>query len=259
MNALLIVLSLLSVQSAAARRLAREVAETFGREAVEAAEPRVLKLVEAYGDEAAAVLRKVGLPGVQAMERFGAPGLKILARWGDDGLRLLAVEGESAVAAVARYGDDAARLMIRHPGVGQQLLQEFGGQAVRAKLTTESVVTLNRLAPQIKGSGRASEILSLVEKSGDRVCDFLWRNKGVVFGAAVLATFLHDPQPYLDGVKQLVVQPATEMAHDAASRTNWTAVVVVAMLILSAWAGIRWGWVSKRPRAVVLDSPEGHP
>ncbi|RPH40738.1 MAG: hypothetical protein EHM91_10790, partial [Planctomycetota bacterium] len=186
MNALLIVLSLLSVQSAAARKLAREVAESFGREAVEAAEPRVLKLVESYGDEAAAVLRKAGLPGVQAIERFGAPGLKILGRWGDDGLRLLTLEGDSAVAAVARYGDDAARLMIRHPGIGRQLLQEFGEQALRARLTTESVVTLNRLAPQIKGSGRASEILSLVEKSGDRVCDFLWRNKGTIFIASVL-------------------------------------------------------------------------
>jgi hypothetical protein len=259
MNALLIVLSLLSVQSAAARKLAREVAETFGREAVEAAEPRVLKLVEAYGDEAAGVLRKAGLPGVQAIERFGAPGLKILGRWGDDGLRLLTLEGDTAVAAVARYGDDAAGLMIRHPGIGRQLLQEFGEQALRSRLTTESVVTLNRLAPQIKGSGRASEILSVVEKSGDRVCEFLWRNKGTIFIASVLATFLHDPQPYLDGVKQLVVQPATGVAREAASRTNWTAVVVVALLILSAWAGIRWGWVSKRPRAVVLDSPEGHP
>ena len=259
MNALLIVLSLLSVQSAAARKLAREVVETFGREAVESAEPRVLRLVEAYGDEAATALRKAGLPGVQAIERFGAPGLKILARWGDDGLRMLTLEGDSAVAAVARYGDDAARLMIRHPGIGRQLLQEFGEQAVRAKLTTESVVTLNRLAPQIKGTGRAWEILALVEKSGDRVCDFLWRNKGIVFGAAVLATFLHDPQPYLDGVKQLVVQPATGLAQEAVSRTNWTAVVIIALLILSAWAGIRWGWGSKRPRGVVLDSPEGHP
>jgi hypothetical protein len=259
MNALLIVLSVLSVQSAATRKLAREVAETFGREAVEAAEPRVLRLVESYGDEAASVLRKAGLPAVQAIERFGAPGLKILGRWGDDGLRLLTMEGDAAVAAVARYGDDAARLMIRHPGVGRQLLEEFGSQALRSQLTTDSVVTLNRLAPQIKSSGRASEILSLVEKSGDRVCDFLWRHKGTIFIASVLATFLHDPQPYLDGVKQLVVQPATDVAREAASRTNWTAVVVLALLVASAWAGIRWGWAPRRSRAVVLDSPEGHP
>lgn len=250
MNALLVVLSLLTVQSAAARRVAREVAETFGREAVEAAEPRVLRLIEAHGDEAASVLRKVGHPGVQAIEKFGAPGLKILARWGDDGMRLLAMEGDAAVAAVARYGDDAAELMIRHPGVGRDLLAQFGAQAARTRLTTDSAVTLARLADPIKRSGRSAEILALIEKSGDRVCDFLWRNKGIVFGAAVLASFLHDPQPYLDGVKQLVVKPATEVAHEAAGRTNWTVVAVVALLLASAWVGIRWGWVPRRARAV---------
>jgi hypothetical protein len=250
MNTLLVVLSLLSLQSAAARRVAREVAETFGREAVEAAEPRVLRLIETYGDEAAAVLRKVGQPGVQAIERFGAPGLKILSRWGDDGMRLLVMEGDAVLAAAARYGDDAVELMIRHPGVGRDLLAQFGAQAARTRLTTESAVTLARLADPIKRSGRSAEILALIEKSGDRVCDFLWRNKGIIFGAAILASFLHDPQPYLDGVKQLVVQPATDVAHDAASRTNWTLVVVVGLLLASAWVGIRWGWLPRRARAV---------
>src|SRR5438045_8754247 len=89
MNTWLVALSLFCVQSAAARKVAREVVDAFGREAVEAAEPRVARLVEAYGEEAATVLRKVGPPGVQAMERFGAPGLRILSRWGDDGVRLL--------------------------------------------------------------------------------------------------------------------------------------------------------------------------
>jgi hypothetical protein len=250
MNILLVVLSLFCAQSAAARRAAREVVEAFGREAVEAAEPRVARLIEAYGDDAAAALRKVGPPGIQAMERFGAPGLRILSRWGDDGVRLLAVEGDSAVAALARYGDEAIDLMVRHPGVGRDLLSRFGEQALRSRLTTESVVTLNRLADPIRSSGRTAEIFSVIEKFGDRACEFLWRNKGTIFLAGVLAAFLHDPQPYLDGIKQLVVQPASEIARDAAGRTNWTLVVVVSVLIGSAWIGIRWGWASRRPRAV---------
>lgn len=250
MNTLLVVLSLLCAQSAAARRAAREVVEAFGREAVEAAEPRVARLLEAYGDEAAVVLRKVGPSGVQALERFGAPGLKILARWGDDGLRLLAVEGEPAVAALARYGDEAVEIMIRHPGVGRDLLTQFGAQALRAPLRTESMVTLNRLADPIRRSGRSEEIFKVIEQYGDRACDFLWRNKGTIFAAAVLASFLHDPKPYLDGVKQLVVQPASDLAHDAASRTNWTLVVISALLIASGWLGIRWAWSARRARAV---------
>ena len=250
MNILLVVLSLACAQSAAARRAAREVVEVFGREAMEAAEPRVARLIEAYGDEAAAALLKVGPSGVQALERFGAPGLKILSRFGDDGIRLLAVEGDSAVAALARYGDQAVELMVRHPGVGRDLLTRFGEQALRARLSTESVVTLNRLGGEISRSGRIAEIFSVVEKFGDRACEFLWRNKGTIFLSAVLVAFLNDPQPYLDGVKQLVVQPASEVARDAAGRTNWTMVVIVAVLIASAWVGIRWGWASRRPRAV---------
>ena len=250
MNALIVVLSLCCAQSAAARRVAREVVESFGREAVEAAEPRVIRLIEAYGEEAGTVLRKVGPSGIQVMERFGAPGLKILGRWGDDGLRLLAVEGEAAVASMAKYGDDAVALMIRHPGVGRDLLTQFGAQVLRRPLTTESVVALNRLAEPIRASGRSAEILAVVEKFGDRACDFLWRNKGTIFLTAVLAAFLNDPQPYLDGVKQLVVQPATQMARDASARTNWTVVVVVAVLIAAGWLGIRWGWAARRERAV---------
>jgi len=250
MNILLVVLSLVCAQSAAARRAAREVVEVFGREAVEAAEPRVAKLIEAYGDDVVAALRKVGPPGVQAIERFGAPGMKILSRWGDDGVRLLAMEGDSAVAAMTRYGDEAVEIMVRHPGVGRDLVTRFGEQALRTRLTTESVKTLNRLADDIARSGRTAEIFGVIEKFGDRACEFLWRNKGTIFLASVLVAFLHDPQPYLDGVKQLVVQPASEVARDAAGRTNWTAVVIIIVLIASVYVGLRWGWASMRARPV---------
>jgi hypothetical protein len=250
MNILLVVLSLVCAQSAAARRAAREVVEVFGREAMEAAEPRVARLIETYGDDAVKALRKVGPPGVQALERFGAPGLKILSRFGDDGVRLLAVEGDAAVAALARYGEEAVELMVRHPGVGRDLLMQFGEQALRARLSTESVVTLNRLSGEISKSGKTSEIFGVIEKFGDRACDFLWRNKGTIFLATVLAAFLHDPQPYLDGVKQLVVQPASEVARDAAGRTNWTVVVLVSLGILIAWVVYRFRGVLRRPPAV---------
>jgi hypothetical protein len=259
MNICLVVLSLLLAQSAAARRVAREVVESFGREAVEASEPRVLRLVESYGEEAAVVLRRVGPSGIQAMERFGASGVRILARFGDDGVRLLAVEGDAAVAALARYGDDAVDLMIRHPGVGREVLETFGRPVLRTPLGTDSLITLGRLSDPIRNSGRSAEILSVVETYGDRACDFLWRNKGTLFVGSVLAAFLHDPKPYLDGLKQLAVEPAAQAVHDAASRTNWTLVAISALLIASVWLGIRWAWAARRSRVYLLDSPGGRP
>ncbi len=228
-------------QSAAARRIAREIIEAFGRETVEHAEPRIARLVESHGDDASRALRRVGAGGVPLLEKHGAGAATILAKWGDDGLRLLATEGDAATALLSRHGDEAVDLMIRHPGVGGRLLEIFGPRVARSALSTEGAVTLQRLSDPIVKSGRADQILAVVERFGDRACRFLWRNKGTVFLGAVLTAFLADPEPYLDGLRELVVQPASDAAQEAVRRTNWT-VVFIAVLLAGglAWLGRRW-------------------
>ncbi len=233
---LLLIASLLCPQSAAARKLAREIVEAFGRETIERAEPRVARLVESYGDDAVRALRRVGSSGVASIERFGAPGAKILARWGDDGARVLAEGGDDAIRVMSRWGDGAVDFMIRHPGAGRQCLEHFGEHALKPTLSTESVVTLNRLAEPIRASGRVAQIFGVVERFGDRACKFIWRNKGTIFGAAVLAAFLADPEPYIEGAKKLIVEPASEAAREVAGGTNWTLVVIVLALV----AGAAW-------------------
>ncbi|HXX92505.1 MAG TPA: hypothetical protein VEN81_02665 [Planctomycetota bacterium] len=234
----------LLAQSAAARRIAREIIEAFGRESVERAEPRIARLVEEYGEEAVRALRRAGPAGVEALEKFGATGVRIVGRWGEPGVRLLAVEGEAAGVWMGRLGDPAVEFMIRHPGAGRDLLERFGERALFPRLTTESVVTLNRLAGPIERSGRTAEILGVVERFGDRACDFLWRHKGPLFAGALLASFLADPRPYLDGVKELVVAPAAGIAAEAARRTNWTAIGCVA--VVAALAGVWLALLGKR-------------
>jgi hypothetical protein len=241
--AILLFASLLVPQAAsAARAAARELVEVVGREALEAAEPRIVKLIERYGDDAVRAIRRAGAPAVGALERFGAQGARLLAAWGDDGLRVLAAEGDDAVRAFAAYGDDAVRAMLKHPGVGRELLGTLGPAAVKAtaNVTTESAISLARMSAPIQASGRSAEILGVVERFGDRACAFLWRNKGVVFGAAVLATFLADPQPYLDGVKQLVLEPAAKAASGISARTNWTLVLAAAVVALIGVVVLRY-------------------
>lgn len=221
-----LVVSVLCVQSAAARAVAREV--------VEALEPRVARAVEAYGDDAARALRRGGAAALPAIEAHGAPAARFIARWGDDGLRLLAAEGDRVVL----LGDDAVAFLLKHPGVGADLVKALGPQAARAAVSTESVVLLNRLAEPIKASGRSAELLSVVERFGDRACAFLWKHKGVVFGGALLAAFLADPAPYIEGVKSLVVEPLAGAAGAALGRTDWTwvfAAAAVALVAAAAW------------------------
>jgi hypothetical protein len=248
MMSLLLAASALIAQSQAARQAARELVEWFGRESLERAEPRVARLIEEYGEGAVRALRQAGPAGVPAIEAFGPAAVRILTQWGDRGVRLLAAEGEAASGALARYGEEAIELMIRHPGVGRDLLEHFGREALRAPLSTQSVVWLNRLADPIKQSGRSREIFDVIEHYGDRACDFLWRHKGTIFLTGVLVAFLADPKPYLDGVKELVSQPAGEVAREVARHTQWTAVFIAGIALLTA-AGFLSRYVRLRSRA----------
>lgn len=226
-----LILSALCAQSAAAKAVAREV--------VEALEPRVAKVVEAYGDDAARALRAGGAAALPALEAHGPAALRFFARFGDDGARLLAAEGDGVVKLFAQHGDEAVTFMLKHPGVGRDLVQAFGAGAARAEISTGSVVLLNRLGEPIRASGRAAELFAVIERFGDGACNFLWRNKGVVFGAALMAAFLADPKPYIDGVKELIVEPAASAARDVAARTQWTWVFSAMGVALVAWAAWR--------------------
>ena len=64
---------------------------------------------------------------------------------------------------------------------------------------------------------------------------FIWKNKGVLAGGAVLAAFLANPAPYINGVKELVDVP---MSHIAAA-TDWTAVFLAIIVITAAIASFR--------------------
>ncbi|HEX7899682.1 MAG TPA: hypothetical protein VF950_18070 [Planctomycetota bacterium] len=226
-----LLISALCAQSAAAKAVAREV--------VEALEPRVVRAVEAYGDDAARALRVGGAAALPALEAHGATAARFLARFGDDGARLLAAEGDAVVTLFAKHGDEAVAFMLKHPGVGRDLVEAFGAQAARANVTTGGVVLMNRMAEPIRASGRAAEIFGVVERFGDRACAFLWRNKGAVFGAALLTAFLADPEPYIEGAKRLVVEPMAGAARNVAARTDWTWVFAATGVALVAWAAWR--------------------
>lgn len=150
----------------------------------------------------------------------------------------------------AGMGDDAADAMARHKGVAEASLRAFGTPAVGAlkRVDTRGARMLAQLAAsgELARTGRAGEVLGVVERYGDRAMAFFWRNKGALATTAVLTAFLSDPRPFIDGTRD-VAQVAADAAvrpvagvpaalvREAASRTNWTLV----LLCVLGWFALR--------------------
>jgi hypothetical protein len=224
-----------SAQSAAVLKAARELVESlksrFGREVAEEGaenlERRFAYEIHRFGDDAARAAQKVGPRfALKEIQRHGSAGARILSRWGDDGARLLSTDAAGAMRVYASLGEEGVAVMLRQHG----------------KLTA---ARLPELAPAISKSGRTADVLAVLDRYGDRACSFIWRNKGVIFGGAVLAAFLANPVPYLDGVAKLADVP---VGHIAAS-TNWTVVFLGAALLLAGLAAVRM--LILRPRRPV--------
>lgn len=219
--------------SAAARKAARELvdflrsrfAREVAEEGVEKLEKRFAQTLDSFGKDAALArqfteaTRRLG-PRVAmgAVERHGAVGARIFAKHGDDGARLLATDGARAARVYSSLGDEGIDLMIRRKG---------------RELTA---ARLPDLAEAIAKSDRKRDVLAVLEKYGDRACSFIWRHKGVIFTTALLASFLADPKPYLDGVLQPLA--GAPMKHIAGS-TNWTAVFLAATALAAGLAAFR--------------------
>ena len=76
---------------------------------------------------------------------------------------------------------------------------------------------------------RSQELLPVIRQYGDEAMDFIWKNKGSLGVAAVLGTFLADPQAYISGAKELIVSPIVE---PIARSTSWTLIIAGILIIV---------------------------
>jgi hypothetical protein len=199
------------LKSKAARETAEVLFERFGVKAgrsVPELAGRIESVAAKYGDEAYLAIRKGGPSACGLIEAAGPDGAKAV--------RVLAVHGEQGASRVLSqptamkqfltYGDEAASVLVRHPGVAEPLVERGGAQAVKA-LGAIDPRNGRRLAMLMDGelaqAGRHPELLGVVAKHGDRAVNFLWHNKATLAGGAALAAFLADPEPFLNGTKDL--------------------------------------------------------
>ena len=239
------------------RKFGREATEELGHDAGPLLTRKLEDLATRYGErEALAAVEKVGPRAFRLLDEAGpeaAPqALKLMARVGDDAVWV--VSRPRSLALFTRHGDEAADAMLKHKEIAEGLIEQFGPSAARAlnKIDGRSARRLAIMAEEghFAALPQRAALLDTIGKHGTAAMDWVWRNKAGLATAGVVAAFVHDPQPFIDGTVKLadaagehVVKPVLgQVAGGVASRTNWTVVVCASIGVvacLAAWRGRR--------------------
>ncbi len=257
-------------RAAAAREVAEYIMRRFGSKAVpegvEGLAPRLARLAERHGDDALVAARKVGPSVFRYVEEageHGAAAIKLMARHGDDAVWIVAKQNR--LAFFVQYGDDAAGAMMKHQSIVIPVIEANGAAAAKA-LNAVSGPNARRLAMlhnsgELQKIGRTQELLGVIGKYGDRAAEFVWKHKGALMVTAALVAFLSDPEPFLNGVKDITqivgetaIKPITtgvgegiskvpdvagQAAVEAARTVNWTLVIICALVLVGVLVGMR--------------------
>ena len=235
------------------RRFSKEVAE----EGSEVLTRKVESLLVKYGDEVAEAVRKVGPRSIQLLDEAAAEGAqqsaRLLAKHGDDAIWVVGNQSRRSIAS--KLGDDAAEAMIKHGEIAEPVLEMAGksGASALRNVSTKSGRQMKMMLDEgaFVKIGRTSELMSVVGKYGDNAMEFIWKNKGALLVGTALAAFLSNPEPFINGTKDLATVAANvaiePLAKEIGSRTNWTVTIfALASACLSYLAFKQWMRKSRR-------------
>ncbi len=187
------------------------------------------KIVAQHGDAALPLLRNSGHAGFTALRQAGDKAIDVIklhARKGNEAIWI--VSRPKKLSIFLKHGDSAADALIKHPGIADNLIGKYGDDAVGAinKVTRPNAQRLGVISKEglLEASKRSPELLPVIRRYGDEAMEFIWKNKGSLTVASVLATFLADPDAYISGAKELV-KPITESM-------NWTWIAGVALVVV---------------------------
>lgn len=247
----------------AIREVAEYVVERFGKEAAEetaeSIAAKLTRLSARHGDEAIDAVRAMGPRAFTLIDDAGehAPtAIRLIARHGDEAAWVIAEPRR--LALVTRYGDDAAEAMIKHKDIVLPLLEQAPDAAAKAfkAVSGQSARRLAMLddAGDLARIGQTDKLLGVVGRYGDKAADFIWRNKAALATAAALTAFLANPEPFIEGTKdlaQIAGAVAAEPLRQAAIATDWTRVSLTAMAIAATLIAIRWRrfWLNRSSTA----------
>lgn len=250
--------SMAGVASGAVRETTEIVMRKFGKEVAEESAEAVSKRVAEAG-------AKFGEEGLEAMGKVGPHAFgKITVEAGEHApavVKLTAKYGEQAVwvvskprglAVFVKYGEEAATAVMKHPGIAEEAVERLGAPAARA-LNSVSAAEARRLGMMIgdgavKTGEQSAGLLDVVAKYGDKAMEFIWKNKGALTVTAALTAFLHDPEPFIQGTKDLAVEAVKPVGIEIARRTNWTPVMIAGVAACAGLVALRMGLKKRRTK-----------
>ena len=248
---------------AAADFLIERLGPQAARESVEVLARRIESMAAKHGEDVFLAVKKCGPAFFDVVEAAGANGAKavrIMAEHGEPGVAWV-LSRPTAMKLVAQYGEEVAAVLARNPGgICEPAIEQLGRAAVRA-LQATGTQSGRRLAMMLSDGalakiGRTPELLGVVARYGDRAMEFIWKNKGALAVGAALTAFIVDPEPFLNGGKELsnvvaqnLVRPLAEVpaiatkevAAEVARKTNWTLLFLVIITVLALFAAVKWG------------------
>lgn len=245
------------------KKFDKEVSQELGEKGNEVLARKMQAYAARYGEkETIEAARRVGPQMFRIVEEAGEQGpaaIRLLARNGDEAIWI--ASRKKSLSLFARHGDEAADAMIKHKEIAEGLIDGFGAPAANALRAVDGQnarrLAMMHEAGELARLGRAGELLNTVGRYGDNAMNWIWRNKGALATATVLAAFLNDPQPFIDGTVevaevagQTLIRPvATEMSRGIAGRMNWTLLGVATLGAGGLWISLRM-LRRKRPSAV---------
>lgn len=242
-------------KAAVAREMAEYVMKKFGKEVADEGLETLTRKMETvivkYGDDGVDAVKNVGPRSFRLIEEAGENGLesvKLLAKYGDEAVWVVGKKGRLAI--FVKYGDNAAEAMIKHGEIAEPLIGKFGDSAALALKSVSSQnarrISMLEDAGELAAIGRTPELFTVVGKYGDAAMDFVWKNKGALTVAATLAAFLSDPEPFINGSRDLAQTVGTSVvkpiAEEVGKRTNWTLIILVLIGVGSGILYLRYGF-----------------
>ncbi|MCS7168519.1 MAG: hypothetical protein RMI91_11070 [Gemmatales bacterium] len=239
------------LRSRAIREVAEYVLRKFSKEAVgetvETLARRLERQVAKHGDDALRLVQAGGPKALHTLEEVGEHAPKLLkfhARHGDEAIWVITRPRSTAI--FLKYGDDAGAALLRHGEIVEPIIEQHGRPAATALARMADSQQARRLAMMHQdGSlakiGRTEELLEVIARKtepgwADRTMDFIWRHKGALAVTAALTAFLADPEPFINGLRDLTEVAAEntvgKVSGEIARSINWTLIIGITIVVI---------------------------